>query len=61
MPHVKSYGDKRLWLELARPPYQFASPFAGKEFVVLIVANDPGLASEVQMHLSCQIVNQGCR
>lgn len=46
--------------ELKRP-YEFATPFGGNDFVLLLVINDPSITAEEQVKLSQAFVEQGCR
>lgn len=48
------------YLQLCRP-YEFSSPFEGEPFAICLYIADPAVAPDEQIHLSREIVRQGCR
>jgi hypothetical protein len=52
---------KEIWFHVELKPYDFKSPFAGKDYVCVIFNNDPNISIEEQYYISEKIVKSGCK
>jgi hypothetical protein len=55
------WTPRQFQLDVLERPYDFRSPFAGEQFVVLLWVVDPAVTRDEQWRLSVQLVTQGCR
>lgn len=61
MELLNSSGGLKLWFGEILDPSDFASPFPGEEYVVLLVVNRRDISSDEQIQLSDKIVQTRCR
>lgn len=61
MKQILLTADRDIRIDCLERPFDFRSPFDGKEFVLMLVVIDTTINAAEQHALSVQIVEQGCR
>jgi hypothetical protein len=61
MEQLISTPERDIRFEGIERPFDFRSPFDGRDFVLMLVVDDTSITDEEQSHLSSQIIQEGCR
>lgn len=61
MDRIPGLERREVWSANLARPYEFASPFGTRDFVVLLAVLDESITTEDRSRVSDQLVRQGCR